>query len=331
MYAGRGARLFLAGRDPAKLRALVDARGDAVAGSREVDLTAPGAAGAAVSAALEALGGLDVAVIAHGWLGDQLASERDVAEAERIIDTNFLVGGRAAGAARQPLRGRGRGQHRVMSSVAGDRGRPRNYTYGAAKGALNVYLQGLRTRLWPRGVGVQTLKLGPGRHAHDRHAQEDAAVRARRPRRRRTSSPRSTRAAPRPTSPGTGAGSWRSSATCRSACCSGCRRCRAGDRAATDSAPAGQFKRMGSRRLLLTVCLAAAPLAVGLALATGHDVRRAEAARPLFARGDDYVGASACRACHPDHHASWRRTYHASMTQLPDARDGARALRRHAR
>ena len=75
---------------------------------------------------------------------------------------------------------------------------------------------------------------------------------------------------------------------------------------------------MGSRRLLMTVCLAAGPLAVGLALATGHDVRRAEAARPLFARGDDYVGASACRACHPDHHASWRRTYHASMTQLPD-------------
>ena len=49
----------------------------------------------------------------------------------------------------------------VLSSVAADRGRPRNYTYGAAKAALNVYLQGLRTRLWPRGVGVHTLKLGP--------------------------------------------------------------------------------------------------------------------------------------------------------------------------
>jgi hypothetical protein len=76
---------------------------------------------------------------------------------------------------------------------------------------------------------------------------------------------------------------------------------------------------MGARRrLFMTVCLAAGPLAVAMALATGHDVRRAEAARPLFARGEDYVGASACRACHPDHHASWRRTYHASMTQLPD-------------
>src|SRR4029078_12373087 len=57
VYAARGARLFLAGRDPAKLRALLAARGDAVAGSREVDLTIPGAAGGAVAAALEALGG----------------------------------------------------------------------------------------------------------------------------------------------------------------------------------------------------------------------------------------------------------------------------------
>jgi len=162
VYAGRGARLFLAGRDPAKLRALVEARGDAVAGFREVDLTAPGAAAAAVSAAIEALGGgLDVAVIAHGWLGDQLASERDVAEAERIIATNFV----SVVALLVPLgnhfEAAGAGHIAVLSSVAGDRGRPRNYTYGAAKGALNIYLQGVRTRLWPRGVRVQTLKLGP--------------------------------------------------------------------------------------------------------------------------------------------------------------------------
>jgi short-subunit dehydrogenase len=48
-----------------------------------------------------------------------------------------------------------------MSSVAGERGRPRNFTYGAAKGALNVYLQGLRTRLHGSGVRVHTFKLGP--------------------------------------------------------------------------------------------------------------------------------------------------------------------------
>ena len=55
----------------------------------------------------------------------------------------------------------GAGHLAVLSSVAGERGRPRNYTYGAAKGALNVYLQGVRSRLWTRGVGVHTIKLGP--------------------------------------------------------------------------------------------------------------------------------------------------------------------------
>jgi short-subunit dehydrogenase len=161
IYAGRGARLYLVGRDPGKLRALVEARGDAVAGSREADFTAPGAAEAAVAAAIAALGGLDVAVIAHGWLGDQLTSERDGAEAERIIAANFT----SVVALLVPLgnhfEAAGAGHIAVLGSVAGDRGRPRNYTYGAAKGALNIYLQGLRTRLWPRGVGVHTLKLGP--------------------------------------------------------------------------------------------------------------------------------------------------------------------------
>ena len=162
VYAARGARLFLAGRDPAKLRALVEARGEAVAGAREVDLTAPGAAGAAVAAALEALGGgLDVAVIAHGLLGDQLASERDLSEASRIVDVNFISVVALLVPLANHFEAAGAGHIAVLSSVAGERGRPRNYTYGASKAALNVYLQGVRTRLWPRGVGVHTLKLGP--------------------------------------------------------------------------------------------------------------------------------------------------------------------------
>ena len=66
------------------------------------------------------------------------------------------------------------GRLAVITSVAGDRGRPRNYTYGAAKGALNVYQQGLRTRLYAAGVSVTTLKLGPVDSpmttTHEKHA-----------------------------------------------------------------------------------------------------------------------------------------------------------------
>jgi decaprenylphospho-beta-D-erythro-pentofuranosid-2-ulose 2-reductase len=47
-----------------------------------------------------------------------------------------------------------------ISSVAGDRGRQSNYVYGAAKGALSLYLQGLRNRLFAKGVRVITIKPG---------------------------------------------------------------------------------------------------------------------------------------------------------------------------
>ncbi len=48
----------------------------------------------------------------------------------------------------------------VISSVAGDRGRQSNYTYGAAKAGLTAYLQGLRNRLYRSGVHVLTVKPG---------------------------------------------------------------------------------------------------------------------------------------------------------------------------
>jgi len=48
----------------------------------------------------------------------------------------------------------------AVSSVAGDVGRQSNYLYGAAKGGLNVYLQGLRNRLFASGVRVVTIKPG---------------------------------------------------------------------------------------------------------------------------------------------------------------------------
>lgn len=114
-----------------------------------------------IAQAVEALGELDVVLIAHGLLGDQLESEQSFAEAAAIISTNFTSVVSLLIPLANIMEARGNGTLGVITSVAGDRGRPRNYTYGAAKGALNVYLQGLRSRLYPAGVHVTTLKLGP--------------------------------------------------------------------------------------------------------------------------------------------------------------------------
>ena len=59
------------------------------------------------------------------------------------------------------LEAQGQGSVAVLSSCAAERGRPKNYTYGASKAAVNTYLEGLRTRLWRCGARVHVLKLGP--------------------------------------------------------------------------------------------------------------------------------------------------------------------------
>ena len=55
----------------------------------------------------------------------------------------------------------GKGFISCITSVAGDRGRKSNYIYGSSKGALSIYLQGLRNRLHKSNVLVQTVKCGP--------------------------------------------------------------------------------------------------------------------------------------------------------------------------
>lgn len=160
IHAERGDALHLVGRNAEKLAALARS----LPGSPTtdvVDFADPAASEACIRRAIETLGGLDTVLVAHGDLGDQAESERAFAEAERILTANFTSVVALLVPIANELERRGQGRIGVITSVAGERGRPRNYTYGAAKGALNVYLQGLRTRLYPRSVSVTTLKLGP--------------------------------------------------------------------------------------------------------------------------------------------------------------------------
>lgn len=58
------------------------------------------------------------------------------------------------------LEGQGTGRVVVLGSVAGDRGRIKNYVYGSAKAGVHAYLGGLRARLFRAGVSVTTVKPG---------------------------------------------------------------------------------------------------------------------------------------------------------------------------
>jgi short-subunit dehydrogenase len=161
LYAARGARLCLVGRNAEKLAALALEVPPAQVTSAVADFANLATDEEVVRVAIDALGGVDVALIAHGDLGDQLETERSIAAAEASFVANFT----SAVALLIPLANHMEtaraGTIGVITSVAADRGRPRNYTYASAKAALNVYLQGLRSRLYAAGVKVTTLKLGP--------------------------------------------------------------------------------------------------------------------------------------------------------------------------
>jgi decaprenylphospho-beta-D-erythro-pentofuranosid-2-ulose 2-reductase len=161
LYAKRGDRLHLVGRDAGKLAAVAARCTAAVVTTQHADFAELAHNEATVHAAFEALGRIDTVLIAHGALGDQLASERSFEDAEAILRVNFTSVISLLIPLANQLEAARSGSIGVITSVAGDRGRPRNYTYGAAKGALNIYLQGLRTRLYASGVSVTTLKLGP--------------------------------------------------------------------------------------------------------------------------------------------------------------------------
>jgi decaprenylphospho-beta-D-erythro-pentofuranosid-2-ulose 2-reductase len=108
-----------------------------------------------------AYGEFDLAVQVFGFLGDQRLAEHDTAALRRITEINYTAAAVVLGHLANYLVERDRPAAIVgIGSVAGDRGRQSNYVYGAAKGALALYLQGLRHRLAATPVHVLTVKPG---------------------------------------------------------------------------------------------------------------------------------------------------------------------------
>ena len=161
-YARRGARLVLGARDADKLAAnAADLRTLGAAEVTELPFDALyfERHAAVVDEAWAAFGGLDAALLAWGTLPDQERAQADAevaVEAFRVNATSY-VSVLTELAAR--FEAQGRGTICIISSVAGDRGRPSNYVYGAAKGAVSLFTGGLRARLAP-AVSVVTVKPG---------------------------------------------------------------------------------------------------------------------------------------------------------------------------
>ena len=161
-YARRGARLVLAARHPDKLAAnAADLRALGAADVAEVvfDALAFERHAEVVAEAWAAFDGLDAALLAWGTLPDQAHVQADAPAAVEAFQTNATSVVSVLTLLANRFEAQGRGTLCVISSVAGDRGRPSNYVYGAAKGAVSLFTGGLRARLAP-AVAVVTVKPG---------------------------------------------------------------------------------------------------------------------------------------------------------------------------
>lgn len=103
---------------------------------------------------------VDTVILCYGYLGDQKIGEVDFAEAKSIIEVNFTSCVSILLIIATYFESKKNGAICAISSVAGDRGRQSNYLYGSAKGALALFLQGLRNRLSKSNVHVLTVKPG---------------------------------------------------------------------------------------------------------------------------------------------------------------------------
>lgn len=163
LWAEQGAEFFLVARNDEKLEqtaADLKARGAKAVTLYNMDTTDFDDHAAMLEDCLTALQQIDIALIAHGTLPDQKACEQDVSVALQ----EFANNGTSVIALLTRLANQFEiqrcGTLAVISSVAGDRGRPSNYLYGTAKAAVSTFCEGLRARLFKVGVHVITIKPG---------------------------------------------------------------------------------------------------------------------------------------------------------------------------
>ena len=115
----------------------------------------------ALAKSLGEQGRMDIVLVAHGTLPEQLQCQQDLVKAKDAMTINGLSPAYFAEAFAGQLEKQNSGALVVIGSVAGDRGRQSNYVYGASKGLVERYVQGLQHRLAGTGVQVTLVKPGP--------------------------------------------------------------------------------------------------------------------------------------------------------------------------
>lgn len=166
LWAHQPVSLVLVGRELARVQRVADdlrvrSPRSAVQAVQAVqaDFADPAAIGQ-LAAGIAADGRIDIVLVAHGNLPDQQACERDLSAAQQALLVNGVSPALFAEAFAGVMQSTG-GTIAVIGSVAGDRGRKSNYAYGAAKGLVDRYLQGMQHRFARGPLKLVLVKPGP--------------------------------------------------------------------------------------------------------------------------------------------------------------------------
>ena len=163
LYAIEKANMYLIARDTSKLDIIkqdLSVRGANTVYTAPFDANQFDSHQEVIEEAFEALGRVDLLLVAHGSLPNQELCQTDSMKAIEELNTNGVSVISLLTHAATRMEQQESGNITVITSVAGDRGRQSNYVYGAAKGLVSTFLQGLAQRLSKSGVHVLDIKPG---------------------------------------------------------------------------------------------------------------------------------------------------------------------------
>ena len=163
LFAADEHSLYLVARNEEKLKSMKQdmlVRGASSVDYESLDLSDETSHSNLINRATETMGSVDTVLVAYGTLGDQKKCEESYENTLKELQVNCLSVISLLTQLANQLEQQGSGSIAVISSPSGDRGRQSNYIYGTAKGALSIFLQGLRNRLAKSKVHVLTIKPG---------------------------------------------------------------------------------------------------------------------------------------------------------------------------
>jgi short-subunit dehydrogenase len=101
-----------------------------------------------------------IVILVSGYMTDQILCQKNFKNSLNTISVNYLGPVSILNIIAIEMKKKKHGSIVGVSSVAGERGRRKNYIYGSSKAGLSTYLSGLRNELNSFGIKILTVKPG---------------------------------------------------------------------------------------------------------------------------------------------------------------------------